>query len=106
MRLKRAALYAIGGTLTVACSNGTAKPMYGLPPVFDASTDAEDLSDAAYGGAPGFPGDSGLVTDSGPDAANADATPDAMRRSDACIPFQALYGGPAVGCIEEDDAGN
>jgi hypothetical protein len=92
-RLKRAALYAIGGTLTVACGS-TAAPLYGSTPIFDASRDAEDLSDAAYGGAPGFPGDSGLVTDSGPDGATAD---------DACAHrVNALYGGPAT-CIDEDN---
>ena len=51
VRLKRAALYAIGGTLTVACGGGLAQPMPGPQdgaPGFDAGDDGAD----GYTGAP------------------------------------------------------
>jgi hypothetical protein len=83
VRLKRAALVALGGTLTVACGAKVEPTMvfadaYGGPPLFDASTDAENLSDAASGGA--------AVWDSGPDFSDA--------ADDSTLGVDSAYGGP------------
>jgi len=66
VRLGRAALYAVGGTLTVACGSSTVA-IYGAPAV-DASMDAADSGQSAalYGAAPAY-GASALPVDSGMD---------------------------------------